>query len=222
MNESQKELEKIVETYYQDLVSQDTSVIDNYQFSDRYLDRKQELLSKMALKKKIHSHSLRRKIIIALIAAALIGTITVAAYEPARKFFMKIFTGYTEITPAENNSGVDSHKTVIEKKYSITVPDGYVLDETNSVDTDEMVLHKYLNQNKELVFTQEVKSVFKLYIDNEHTNLASKTDKDGQEILVHNIDDVSVILIWDNGEYIFELSGEMSETELMEIYYTVK
>lgn len=29
-------------------------------------------------------------------------------------------------------------------------------------------------------------------------------------------------IILDNGEYIFELSGTMSEAELMELYYTVK
>ncbi|WP_390624608.1 hypothetical protein [Ruminococcus sp. AM31-15AC] len=28
--------------------------------------------------------------------------------------------------------------------------------------------------------------------------------------------------MWDNGEYIFSLSGEISESEIMDIYYSVE
>jgi hypothetical protein len=51
--------------------------------------------------------------------------------------------------------------------------------------------------------------------------LVTKIDKFGNEYLIYNYNG-SITIIWDNGEYIFELSGTMSEAELMELYYTVK
>ena len=72
------------------------------------------------------------------------------------------------------------------------------------------------------MFNQYVKEAYYTSIDNQKSDLNEKTDQKGQVLLVHNTDDMSVSIIWDNGEYIFELFGEMTEAELMEIYYTVK
>ena len=221
MTDIQKELEPIVESYYNELISQDTSILEGYEFSDRYIKRKEELTAKISPPKIKCRHSIKRKVIIALIAAALIGTITVAAYGPARRLFMNIFFDHTEITPAEDNSAVDMHKATIEKKYSITVPDGFVLDEDSIVDTDTIVIHKYVNNDKTLIFNQEVKSAFKVSVDNEQSMLATKTDKYGNEYLIYNYNG-SITIIWDNGEYIFELSGQISEAEIMKMYYSVR
>lgn len=223
MTDIQKELEPIVESYYNELISQDTSILDGYEFSDRYIKRKEELIAKISPPKIKCRHSIKRKVIIALIAAALIGTITVAAYGPARRLFMNIFSDHTEITPAEDNSAVDMHKATIEKKYSITVPDGFVLDEAGLIDTDTYVIHCYYNSDKSdtIVFEQTVKSAFKVSVDNEQFMLATKTDKYGNEYLIYNYNG-SITIIWDNGEYIFELSGQISEAEIMKMYYSVK
>ena len=75
---------------------------------------------------------------------------------------------------------------------------------------------------KSIVFKQLTRELYNVSVDNEDTELVSKFDKNGRELLIHNYNDLSISIIWDDGEYIFELSGEMSESELMEIYYTVK
>lgn len=224
MTDIQKELEPIVDSYYNELISQDTSVLNGYKFSEKYLKRKEELIAQMSPQKAEHRHSIRRKVIIALIAAALIRTITVAAYEPARRFFMSLFSGHTEVTPADDSSDTETHKSVIEKKYSITVPDGYMLDEANLIDTDTYVIYTYYNSDKSdtLVFEQTVKSAFKEDIDNEHDVIVTNIDRNGCEFLVHSIIDKSTIIMWDNGEYVFKLYGSMTESELMDIYYSVK
>ena len=225
MTDIQKELEPIVDSYYNELISQDTSVLDGYEFSEKYLNRKEELIAQMSPQKAEHRHSIKRKVIISLIAAALIGTITVAAYEPARRFFLSIFSDHTEVTPSENSSEIDKHKATIEKKYSITVPAGYVLDKESTVETDEMISQIYYlssDKTKSIGFKQLTKELYSVSVDNKDTELVTKLDKNGREILIHSYKDLSTSIIWDNGEYIFELSGEMSESDLMEIYYTVR
>ena len=225
MNETQKQLDSIVKAYYNDLINTDITPVKNHKYSEKYQRRIKEAFSVFDTEKKPKIHLIRRRIILAIIIAALIGTITVAAYEPARKFFLSIFSGHTEVTPAENGSEIDKHKTAIEKKYSITVPAGYVLEKESSVETDEMIIQVYYlnsDRTKPIVFKQLTRELYNVSVDNEDTELVSKFDKNGRELLIHNYNDLSISIIWDDGEYIFELSGEMSESELMEIYYTVK
>jgi len=225
MNETQKQLDCIVKSYYNDLINTDITPVKDHKYSKKYQSRIKEAFAVFDTEKKPKTHLIRRRVILAIIIAALIGAITVAAYEPARKFFLSIFSDHTEVTPADNGSEIDRHKTVIEKKYSVTVPAGYVLDIDSSVETDEMISQVYYlssDRTRSIGFKQLIKKLYKIEVDNEDTDLVSKTDKNGREILIHNYNDLSTIIIWDDGEYIFELSGEMSESELMEIYYTVK
>jgi len=137
---------------------------------------------------------------------------------------LNIFSDHTEITTSENNLEPDNHKIRIEQKYSITVPKGYSLDTIGSIETDELLHYVYFNadKSKSIVFDQNTISHYKNDIDNEKSTLTTKVDKNGNEIIVHNYNDISVSIFWDNGEYCFTLTGEMAETELMKIYYSVK
>ena len=224
MTDIQKQLEPIVDSYYNELISQDTSVLDGYEFSEKYLKRREELIAKMYPIKKKHNHNIRRRIIFALIAAVILGTITVAAYEPARNFFLNLLSDHTEVIPADENSETDTHKSVIEKKFAITVSEGYVLDKESSSETETIITSTYYNSDKtkSIMFNQYVKETYSTTVDNKKSILVEKTDQNGQQIMVHNTENKSVSIIWNNGEYYFELSGEMSEQELMDIYYSVK
>lgn len=225
MNDIQKQLDEIVDSYYSDLINTDISDVKDHKYSDKFNKKIEEAFAMFEESKKPKPHKLRRRIIISLIAAALIGTITVAAYEPARRFFINLFSDHTEVTPAENSSEIDKHKATIEKKYSITVPAGYVLDKESTVETDEMISQIYYlssDKTKSIGFKQLTKELYSVSLDNKDTELVTKLDRNGRETLIHSYKDLSTLIIWDNGEYIFELSGEMSESDLMEIYYTVR
>lgn len=225
MNDIQKQLDEIVDSYYSDLINTDISDVKDHKYSDKFNKKIEEAFAMFEESKKPKPHKLRRRIIISLIAAALIGTITVAAYEPARRFFINLFSDHTEVTPAENSSEIDKHKATIENKYSITVPAGYVLDKESTAETDKMIIQTYTigtDPQRVLIFKQLTKELYSVSVDNKDTELVTKLDKNGREILIHSYKDLSTSIIWDNGEYIFELSGEMPESELMDIYYTAK
>ena len=91
-----------------------------------------------------------------------------------------------------------------------TLPEEYTLDKEGSVETDEFIIYTYYNldKTKSIVFEQQTHDSFKSNIDNERTGLITKTDKYGQEIMVYSTDDIGVLFIWDNGEYVFNLSAD--------------
>jgi hypothetical protein len=117
----------------------------------------------------------------------------------------------------------DHHKSKIERQYSITVPDDFILDENETTATDTHIGLSYYNKDKSkhLFFDQYTSDAYVSYYDNEQAQLQNSTDKYGNEFLIYKKDNFTGI-VWDNGEYIFELSGVVTESEIMEIYYSIK
>lgn len=224
MSDLRNELDSIVNSYYEELMSIDTTETEKYKFSKEYIAKRKEVIASFNKSSPKHIKHFGRRIAIALIAAIMISTITVFAYKPSRKFIINKFSNHSEITISDNSNGKDTYKGRIERKYSITVPEDYALDEESSVETDEFIIYTYYNSDKtkSILFEQQTYDSFKSNIDNERTGLITKTDKYGQEIMVYSTDDIGVLFIWDNGEYVFNLSADMSEEELMKIYYSVK
>lgn len=111
----------------------------------------------------------------------------------------------------------------IEKQYSITVPEGFVLDESESVSTSSNIGLRYYSENKSesIYFDQYTADSYSSYYDNERGHFKTSSDKFGNEFMIYKNDDF-ISILWDNGEYIFELSGDISESEIMDIYYSVK
>ena len=200
----------------------------DYQFSEKYIKNKEQLIKRQNRVYYPLVKTTGRKVASVAVAAALMGTITVAAYEPARNavkdFFIRIFKGYSVVTTSKDSKTIDNHKQKIEYQYKIDAPDEFILSEDETVATDTYVSYSYYTENRSkcLYFNQYTSDSYKSYVDNERSVLSKKTDNFGNEILIYNYGDVSVTIIWDNGEYVFDLSGDMSEAEIMKIYYTVK
>lgn len=78
MTDIQKELSGIIETYCNELIGADASVLGDYSFSEKYLKRKQAIISQMGSPKR--RGGIRLKVIIALIAAVLALAVPVGTY----------------------------------------------------------------------------------------------------------------------------------------------
>lgn len=228
MSDFKSELSKMIPIYCSELDDIDISAYGELKFSEEFEKKMSKLIR---ARKKLYYPLIKttgRKIVSIIVAAALLGTMTVAAYEPARDavkdFFIRIFSGYSVVTPSIESYTADSHKDKIEKQYTIEVPDGFELSEEETVITDDYIslTYHYENKSDSFYFGQYTKNSCQSYYDNEIADFTEKTDRYGNSIMVHNYKDILVAVIWDNGEYIFELKGDMSEKELMQIYYTVK
>ena len=161
MSDTRSELKKLVPLYCDELNSLDLSLYENYEFSKDYLNKKEKLIKNQS---RIYYPLIKttgRRIASAIIAAAIMGTTTVAAYAPARNavrnFFLRNFNDHTVVSVQHDSKDIG---------------------ETSS-------------------------------------------DKFGNEFILYTNDDF-ISILWDNGEYIFELSGGISESEIMDIYYSVK
>ena len=96
MSDTRSELKKLVPLYCDELNSLDLSLYENYEFSKDYLNKKEKLIKNQS---RIYYPLIKttgRRIASAIIAAAIMGTTTVAAYAPARNavrnFFPNCFT----------------------------------------------------------------------------------------------------------------------------------
>lgn len=227
MSDTRSELKKLVPLYCDELNSLDLSSYSNYEFSENYLNKKEKLIKNQS---RIYYPLIKttgRRIASAIIAAAIMGTTTVAAYAPARNaiknFFLRIFNDHSVVSVQYDSEDIGDHKSRIEKQYSITVPDGFVLDENESVSTDNYIELCYYSDDKKksIYFDQYTADTYSSYYDNERGHFKTSSDKFGNEFILYTNDDF-ISILWDNGEYIFSLSGDISELEIMDIYYSVK
>lgn len=227
MSDTRSELKKLVTLYCDELNSLDLSLYENYEFSKDYLNKKEKLIKNQS---RIYYPLIKttgRRIASAIIAAAIMGTTTVAAYAPARNaiknFFLRIFNDHSVVSVQHDSKDIGDHKSKIEKQYSITVPEGFVLDESESVSTSSNIGLRYYSENKSesIYFDQYTADSYSSYYDNERGHFKFSSDKFGNEFMIYTNDDF-INILWDNGEYIFSLSGEISESEIMDIYYSVE
>lgn len=227
MSDTRSELKKLVPLYCDELNSLDLSLYENYEFSKDYLNKKEKLIKNQS---RIYYPLIKttgRRIASAIIAAAIMGTTTVAAYAPARNavrnFFLRIFNDHTVVSVQHDSKDIGNHKSKIEKRYSITVPNGFILDESESVSTSSNIGLRYYSENKSesIYFDQYTADSYSSYYDNERGHFKTSSDKFGNEFMIYTNDDF-INILWDNGEYIFSLSGDISESEIMDIYYSVK
>lgn len=227
MSDTQLELKKLVPIYCDELKSLDLSSYENYEFSKDYLNKKEKLIKNQS---RIYYPLIKttgRRITSAIIAAAIMGTTTVAAYAPARNavrnFFLRIFNDHTVVSVQHDSKDIGDHKSKIEKQYSIIVPEGFVLDESESVSTSSNIGLRYYSENKSesIYFDQYTANSYSSYYDNERGHFKTSSDKFGNEFMIYTNDDF-INILWDNGEYIFSLSGDISESEMMDIYYSVE
>lgn len=227
MSDTRSELKKLVPLYCNELNSLDLSLYENYEFSEDYLNKKEKLIKNQSHIYYPLIKTTGRRIASAIIAAVIMGTTTVAAYAPARNavknFFLRIFNDHSVVSVQYDSEDIGDHKSRIEKRYSITVPDGFVLDESESVSTSSHIGLRYYSENKfeSIYFDQYTADTYSSYYDNERGHFKSSSDKFGNEFMIYTNDDF-INILWDNGEYIFVLSGDISESEIMDIYYSVK
>ena len=227
MSDTRSELKKLVPLYCDELNSLDLSLYENYEFSKDYLNKKEKLINNQS---RIYYPLIKttgRRIASAIIAAAIMGTTTVAAYAPARNavrnFFLRIFNDHTVVSVQHDSKDIGDHKSKIEKQYSITVPEGFVLDESESVSTSSNIGLRYYSENKSesIYFDQYTADSYSSYYDNERGHFKTSSDKFGNEFMIYKNDDF-ISILWDNGKYIFEICSNLDKRSVLELCESTK
>lgn len=152
-------------------------------------------------------------ILVAVFLATLAGC--AIAYYVSQNFRGEIFATHTELTLVN----IDDAPLNIEQVYYISeLPDNFEIVEEVSSPFHRCIIYKNASTDQEIVFDQRVKT--KSYSINYNTE-----NHDIEEVIIN--DRVGLCLdlsdnehdycgvIWDNGDYIIKISGNLPKTELM-------
>ena len=220
MNDIKKQLYPFIEENVGILEDLDVSEYEGYEFFEEYKKKKEFIISNFDKPYYPFIKTTKRKILFILASAAIIGTVSVAAYAPAREYIINIFSDHSRIT-AQNENG--EYPAKIEKIYSVTVPSEYHIDKEKSVYTDNYRITVYYSEKDKqyLFFEQSTKEAFSADVDNEHDDPTITADKYGNEMIIHN-NGSNISIIWEANGYMFTLDGTLTEQEMMNIYYSLK
>ena len=162
---------------------------------------------------------LNRRTACVLAAVIFLAVVSITAVAGVVSFIEKRNNDNTELFTTDFGGCPDT----LENLYYLSgIGDNYVLQESN---INEIIAADYLyldsQTGKKILFEQYVKSRYNQHFDNEHNNDLEYINFDGQEAYYKGSDEYSVF-IWDNGDYIFAISGNLTKTEIVELAKTLK
>lgn len=171
----------------------------------------------------IRAMTIRRRLTVALLVIVLaVITGFTAAYFISQGFHGKVYREYTELFPIDT----ENCPAVIEYKYYLPdIPDGFELVDSDSTTFFEYYTYKEKQTGRTIAFEQWVKSEF----DSIHLN-TEKSKPVEVEINGHagvfidfsNDELNSSHFIWDSGEYIIILPGDVPKNSMLNLVKSAK
>lgn len=200
--------------------------IHGYEASEKF-DRKMKRLinnRKRAYFTFISTAGRRAACIVAAVMVLSVSTLGVKASLKSELLF-DIKPGATDgsVVVTTTVYGVDNYPDKIEEEYYIPeIPKNYICDLYNS--NEGGVTYTYQNiENKEqhLLFEQDIKDKYKVYYDSDDSVFYEYIDSDGQKYLIFESDEYYAF-IWENGKYVFIISGYLDKEEMLDLCRSVQ
>lgn len=182
----------------------------DHRFSPQF-ERKMKRLASGGAPKKLTVRRLFICVTAALIAAALAASSVGAV----RDFFTETFSTHTAVQSADTAEAPET----IEAVYTIDVPEGF---ETEDEFVSDIFCNTtYVNNNKHIYFSQNVKSAFDVNVNTEDHTM-EYVEINGCDGFIVDIGIDEAYILWDNGEYVFEMLGNIGKSELISVAETVQ
>lgn len=158
----------------------------------------------------IKTRTVRKRIIVALVVIILaVFTGFTAAYFISGGFRGEVHNDNTELFPIDT----ENCPTVIEAKYYLPeLPEGFEILETDSTPFYEYIAYENNQTGQIITFTQETKTDFNpMHLNTEKAELVEVEIKGHPGIFLDfsNDEQFSTLVIWDNGDYILEISADL-------------
>lgn len=199
---------------------QDIDRSEPHIFSRRHEKKMQKLFKRQRKPyfKFICTASRRAACIAAAIVIVSASAMSVKAVrETVFDFFTSVFSDHQVIsTDTESNDG---YPKTIEEEYRISkLPQGFKQQYHNRTET--MVDIPYYSSDSRIMFTQFTKDSFRITFTDE-AKTQEFTDTDGQKYQVV-ITEYETVYIWDNGRYVFMVSGSLDKETMLDLCRSVK
>ncbi|MCM1062205.1 MAG: DUF4367 domain-containing protein [Eubacterium sp.] len=159
--------------------------------------------------------SKRLMIIFAVIICAALLTGFMLVYF-SKNFYGTVYNDNTQLFAVNT----ENCPITIEYEYYISdLPDGFEMVEHDTSSFDVYTLYENTSTGQCITFSQYVKQKFSPHYNTEHHDLVS-VEINGDEGLCIDFSDNKhnmVILVWDNGDYILEIDGDLSKNSAVNL-----
>lgn len=160
-------------------------------------------------------------VLVALIFLAALAGCT-AAYFISQSFRGDVHREYTQIFPLDT---ANCTTTIEEKYYLPDLPEGFVLLETDSTPYDVYTSYKYFSTGENITLRQFVKTDFSpIHFNTEKCDF-QEVDINGHCALLLDYSGIGEKfsgVIWDNGDYVIELCGNLYKNQIIDLAKTTK
>lgn len=188
----------------------------DHRFSPQF-ERKMKRLAGGGASKKLTVRRLFICVTAALIAAALAASSVSAVRDFFKKFFTETFSTHTAVQSADTAEAPET----IEAVYTIDVPDGFETEDAFMSDIFCNTVYRNKENNEYIIFNQNIRSAFDIYVNTENQTM-EYVEINGCDGFIVDIGIDEAYISWDNGEYVFEISGNIGKSELIIISETVQ
>lgn len=157
--------------------------------------------------------------ILALTSAVSVSALKAGAVREAESpFYIKENWNHIVVTGLK---GLDKmYPPVIEAEYEMTgMPEGFELVERN--ESPGWITTWYEKGDDYIHIDQTVYACFTVCLDNEHSTFEYFTDTSGKKYLIQDTG-YDYDIIWNNGDYIFDIDGNLDKDEMLELCMSMK
>lgn len=188
----------------------------DHRFSPQF-ERKMKRLASGGAPKKLTVRRLFICVTAALIAAALAASSVSAVRDFFKRFFTETFSTHTAVQSADTAEAPET----IEAVYTIDVPEGFETEDSFVSDIFCNTVYRNKENNEYVIFNQNIRSAFDIYVNTENQTM-EYVEINGCDGFIVDIGIDEAYISWDNGEYVFEISGNIGKSELIIIAETVQ
>lgn len=188
----------------------------DHRFSPQF-ERKMKRLAGGGAPKKLTVRRLFICVTAALIAAALAASSVSAVRDFFKRFFTETFSTHTAVQSADTAEAPET----IEAVYTIDVPEGFETEDEFVSDIFCNTVYRNKENNEYIIFNQNIRSAFDIYVNTENQTM-EYVEINGCDGFIVDIGIDEAYISWDNGEYVFEISGNIGKSELIIISKTVQ
>lgn len=188
----------------------------DHRFSLQF-ERKMKRLAGGGAPKKLTVRRLFICVTAALIAAVLAASSVGAVRDFFKRFFTETFSTHTAVQSADTAEAPET----IEAVYTIDVPEGFETEDEFVSDIFCNTVYRNKENNEYIIFNQNIRSAFDIYVNTENQTM-EYVEINGCDGFIVDIGIDEAYISWDNGEYVFEISGNIGKSELIIISETVQ
>lgn len=201
------------EMSFNDWLSTIPDVVPEAEYSKNHEKWKKKLFNKM---RGDRYHTFTTQTIKVMLVAAVLTTLLLTAFviPSSREFIIDNFEIFSRYKLTEHNN--NSVNGEISVDY---IPDGFEL--TNKQGSSKIITYDYTNSDGAIIMITKFSSSIKVEFDTETGNI-EKINNDGQTYIFYIDKNNYNYLVWNEYDYVYQISGITSKDELLKIAETVK